>query len=225
MENLIDIFIKKYSYKFPKGYPDFDKDEDKKILNEIFKSLNILKENTPSSEYGYKIGEFTTPSETLEGRNWDFTSRVGYLGTGFYFYGDKDTAEKDKTFLNRKSPIKKFPLSDYNLFRSSNPEEFYNDLKLITKELGTYASSGDEMESSKLNEALDEIYDIIKNDMGINLEKQQTFTILQQFIEDIKNKKPGTMLSNRLLQPLGYDGIDNTNTNLDNYGVGSVIFI
>ena len=44
------------------------------------------------------------------------------------------------------------------------------------------------------------------------------------FVQDVRDKKDGSLISNRLLIPLGYDGIDNTNTSLDNYGVGSVIF-
>ena len=35
----LDLFFKKYSYKFPKGYPDMDNPKDKEMLFEIVKKL------------------------------------------------------------------------------------------------------------------------------------------------------------------------------------------
>lgn len=186
---------------------------------------NINESSTPSSEYGYKIGEFITPSETLESRNWNFTSKVGYMGTGYYFYGDKETALEDQAYLKRgEENIKQFPLSDYKLFRADNPEEFYDTIKMLTRELGLFASSGEELSDIELDEALQEIVDIVKNELKLPLSDEQILNAIKSFIRDIQEKAKGTLLSNRLLVPLGFEGIDNTNTNLDNYGVGSVIF-
>ena len=186
---------------------------------------NINESSTPSSGYGYKIGEFITPSETLESRNWNFTSKVGYMGTGYYFYGDKETALEDQAYLKREEEnIKQFPLSDYKLFRANNPEEFYDTIKMLTRELGLFASSGEELSDTELDEALQEIVDIVKNELRLPLSDEQILNAIKSFIRDIQEKAKGTLLSNRLLVPLGFEGIDNTNTNLDNYGVGSVIF-
>jgi hypothetical protein len=220
--NPFDKFLKRVSWKFPKGYPDMNNEQDKKLLFEMAHS--ILGKVEEEVKQGYKIGEFTTPSETLASRNWTFNSKVGYLGTGYYFYGDEETALEDSRFLGRSSDIKKFPLSDYKLFRATDPEKFYDNIKLITRELGLYALSGEELSDPELDEALEEIYSIIKDDLGLSISKDNVFNILKGFISDVRNKKDGPLLSNRLLQPLGYEGIDNTNTNLDNYGVGSVIF-
>jgi hypothetical protein len=224
--NPFDKFLKRVSWKFPKGYPDMKNEQDKKLLFEMAYSIlgEVEDEVEDKTKYGYKIGEFTTPSETLASRNWTFNSKVGYLGTGHYFYGDEETASEDRRFLGRSSNIKKFPLSDYKLYRASDPEKFYDNIKLITRELGLYASSGEELSEPELNEALEEIYNIIQDELGLSIPKDKVFTILKEFISDVQNRKDGPLLSNRLLQPLGYDGIDNTNTNLDNYGVGSVIF-
>lgn len=186
---------------------------------------NVNEISTPSSEYGYKIGEFTTPSETLESRNWNFASKVGYMGTGYYFYGDKETALKDQAYLKRgEENIKQFPLSNYKLFRADNPEKFYDTIKMLTRELGLFASSGEELSDTELDEALQEIVDIIKNELKLPLSDKQILNTIKLFIRDIQEKAKGTLLSNRLLVPLGFEGINNTNTNLDNYGVGSVIF-
>lgn len=186
---------------------------------------NVNKTSAPSSGYGYKIGEFTTPSETLSSRSWNFMSKIGYMGTGYYFYGNEETAMEDRKFLNRKKAnIKKFPLSDYKLFRADNPEEFYDTIKMLTRELGLFASSGEELSDADLDEALQEIVDIVKNELKLPLSDEQILGAVKSFIRDIQEKNDGTLLSNRLLVPLGFEGIDNTNTNLDNYGVGSVIF-
>lgn len=186
---------------------------------------NINEISTSSSGYGYKIGEFETPSETLESRNWSFNSKVGYLGTGYYFYGSEEIAKEDRKFLRRETEnIKKFPLSEYNLFRADNPEEFYNTIKMLTRELGLFASSGENLSDTDLKEALQEIVDIVKNELKLPLSDEQILNTIKSFIRDVQEKNKGTLLSNRLLAPLGFEGIDNTNTNLDNYGVGSVIF-
>ena len=37
----LDIFLKKYSYKFPKGYPDMNNDQDVLLLESILEELGI----------------------------------------------------------------------------------------------------------------------------------------------------------------------------------------
>ncbi len=194
-------------------------------LNSPRIAKNINESSTPSSRYGYKIGEFITPSETLESRNWNFTSKIGYMGTGYYFYGDKETALEDQAYLKRgEENIKQFPLSNYKLFRADNPEEFYDTIKMLTRELGIFASSGEELSDTELDDALQEIVDVVKTELKLPLSNEQILSSVKSFIRDVQEKAKGTLLSNRLLVHLGFEGIDNTNTNLDNYGVGSVIF-
>ena len=46
----LDLFFKKYSYKFPKGYPDLNNEQDIKILRNLLEGLNIkLNEAEPQS--------------------------------------------------------------------------------------------------------------------------------------------------------------------------------
>ena len=41
----LDLFFKKYSYKFPKGYPDLNDEQDINLLADLFEGLGInLKE-------------------------------------------------------------------------------------------------------------------------------------------------------------------------------------
>ena len=177
------------------------------------------------SRFGYRIGNSSDPAETLEGRNWNFNSNLGYLGTGDYFYGSEKNAQQDRKFLRRDSEIGKIDLSKYRLYRARNPEKFYDTLKMLTREIGQYASSPVELQGEEYEEALDELCEIVKSELNLPLSKQSTRQYIEAFIRDVREKKPGVMLSNRLLRALGYDGIDNTDTPLDNFGVGSIIFV
>ena len=181
-------------------------------------------ESKNGATFGYKIGEFITPSETLQSRSWFFKSKIGYLGTGYYFYGDENNALQDKKTLNRGEKIKKIDLSKYNLYRPSNPTLFYDTIKDLTQQLGLYALEGDSLSEEEEYLAFEEVADIIINELNLPLKTEDVIKIISGFVQDVRNKKDGPLLSNRLLIPLGYDGIDNTNTGLDNYGVGSVIF-
>lgn len=41
MENVVDLFLKRYSYKFPKGYVDLEDKQDQQILESIFNRLGL----------------------------------------------------------------------------------------------------------------------------------------------------------------------------------------
>ena len=41
---VLDKFFKKYSYKFDKGYPDMNNEQDILLLENILKDLNIILE-------------------------------------------------------------------------------------------------------------------------------------------------------------------------------------
>jgi hypothetical protein len=50
--NVFDKFFKKFSYKFPKGYPDIENPNDVKLMEEIFHGMGIdinIKEEKASS--------------------------------------------------------------------------------------------------------------------------------------------------------------------------------
>ena len=39
--DILDLFFKKYSYKFPKGYPDMNDEQDVQLLNTLLEGLDI----------------------------------------------------------------------------------------------------------------------------------------------------------------------------------------
>jgi hypothetical protein len=52
----LDLFFKKFSYKFPKGYPDMDNPKDKKLLFELIENLTNNKIiNEAQSDYDQRI--------------------------------------------------------------------------------------------------------------------------------------------------------------------------
>lgn len=183
-----------------------------------------LKDLILENKKGYRM-EGGRPSETLRSRGWNFQSKVGYLGTGYYFYGDRKTAEQDREFLNRSHrPIEELDLNSFKMFRAEDPVKFYDLLKSLTREIGLYASSGEPLEEEDFREAMEEIIQIIQGEMSLPLTESKIKEIITGFIKDVQERRDGPLLSNRLLEPLGFQGIDNTDTPLDNYGVGSLLF-
>ena len=52
----LDLFFKKFSYKFPKGYPDINNEQDVLLLESILENLNI----------NVKLNELKKPFEFLK---------------------------------------------------------------------------------------------------------------------------------------------------------------
>lgn len=66
----IDKFLKQYSYKFPKGYPDMKNEQDILLMEKLLKELNINLNEAGSSEVYNKIiekklGSFPFLKETI----------------------------------------------------------------------------------------------------------------------------------------------------------------
>jgi len=215
-------FIELNSYKFPKGYPDINLKEDKDLL------FALVREAIDGMDVGYHIGDFKNPAESLSDRNWNFENMTGYLGTGFYFYGDLENAKQDSDYLKGigKGEVYEIDLSKYKLYRSSNPTNFYDTMSEVTKQVGEAAPNirEEDLQAPEIKEVLEEIVDVITKELGLPIEEGTVVGIVSKFIKDVREKVNGEMLSNRLLKTLGYEGIDNRDTNLDHFGVGSVLF-
>jgi hypothetical protein len=220
MTNIIDKFLKEYSYKFPKGYPDLSNSIDIEILNTILESINIGDNSTDNN--GYHVGPINTPSESLKSRGWYFKSRIGYLGTGIYYFGELEDAISHSKSIKDNQPVFEINLDNYNLFVPTNPNLFYDYMKEITYGLGNLTI--EDLNNPEIKDSIDEIVKVIIDDLNILIEEDKLKEILVSFVKDVNNRVDGPLLSNRLLQPLGYEGIDNRKGNLDNYGVGSVLF-
>ena len=181
-----------------------------------YKKLN---ENT--QKIGYRAGEFNPdyPAETLKDKGIGLTfSKIGLLGTGHYFLGSKQKAKELKN-KGKYNVISQIDLSSYKLFKPDDPVGFYENVK----ELTAYIHSLDE-EDLKEPETKEIIEDAVDGfSEYLNIPYNKVSQIINQYVSDIINKKlDGPLLLNRLL--FDYDGIDMTNTSLDDFSVGSLIF-
>jgi hypothetical protein len=222
----LEKFIRLNSYKFEKGYPDITKLED---IEQLFGIVSEIINQKPKIQQGYSISSLQIPTETLESRHWYFKNKTGYLGTGYYFYGDLENAKQDlKTLSRTREPqITKIDLTKYKLYRPDDAQYFYDGMVTITSTLGKAAPKITEkkLQHPKVQEALHDIADAIIKDLGLPLQEATVMGILAKFIRDVRERNNGVLLTNRLLDRLGYEGINNVNTPLDNYGVGSVLFV
>ena len=49
--DILDIFLNKYSYKFPKGYPDMNNEQDVLLMESLLNKLGVnLTENSLSQK-------------------------------------------------------------------------------------------------------------------------------------------------------------------------------
>lgn len=189
------------------------------------KLVDIVKEfvdqQLSTKNVGYHVGGIRTPSESLKTRGWFFGNKVGYMGTGFYFFGKLEDARDLQRKL--KGPLYEINLDSYNLYKPSDSTLFYEDIKQITQLLGNI--DPETLDTPGLQDSLAEIADIFIQEHGIGIAQDKLIGILKGFIEDVISKTEGPLLTNRLLEPLGYQGVDNRgNDKLDHYGVGSLLF-
>lgn len=168
---------------------------------------------------GYHIGSLEFPTETIESRNYNFRSNIGYLGTGYYFFSNIEKAKKYSEYakLEKDEEIYQFDISKYNLYKPTDSNKFYDYIKQGTQ---TFGLNSVEENQDKLKEFIKTGQDVF----GILLKDNVFEEIIIGFNNDVINKKNGSLLSNRLLSPLGFEGINNMDTPLDDIRVGSVLF-
>lgn len=173
-------------------------------------------------KFGYHVGKFQYPSETLKDARLSakFNSKTGFLGTGHYFFGDRETAEDYLKFQKQSisgsdTDINKFNLGKYRLYRPSDASDFVDSLRITT--INLFHLEGEDL-VEEIKEAAEDLKSYADKDV------KEITKILVQFTKDIKSQNPkdNRQLSNRLLD--NYDGIDLTGTEKDHFGTGSIIF-
>lgn len=175
-------------------------------------------------KYGYHVGFAKEPAEALYNVSTIIkmsvsAPKVGWLGTGFYYFGE---AEDAQTYANKmKRPIQKIDLSKYNMYVPKDGDTFYEGLLESSQHIANMVKEGYKIEDIK-----DDIESIAEWFAQIpKINKKDAAKGIVMFFKDLENNsKGGVMLANRILGQ-AYDGIDNRgNSNLDHYGIGSVIF-
>jgi hypothetical protein len=185
--------------------------------------LNVsISESKIAPKYGYRAGMFDpdSPAEMLKDKGIGLvTSKVGLLGTGYYFFGSISQAEELNSKL-KYGVISRINLNEYKLFRPDDAVIFYENLRDLTQYFNQLQKS--DLSSREFNEYLKDAIEIFSEYLG--LEEFETEQIFIMYINDVIQRRDGVLLSNRLLTKLGFDGIDFTGTELDHFGVGSLIF-
>jgi hypothetical protein len=150
--NTLDLFFKKYSYKFPKGYPDLNDEQDVKILNNLLEGMGINlneKEKPESKDYDSEILNLLTTLSDEEAKN----KVIKYLEK-INKKEDKEDEEVEKE-LEKELKLKEFnkETTEYVLLLASK----YN----ITEELEDYLKSNKLLSFNDLNKK-GNLYDLIK---------------------------------------------------------------
>jgi hypothetical protein len=99
--DILDKFFKKYSYKFPKGYPDMNNEQDVLLLESILSELGVdLKETGQSEAYNSiitkKLGNLPIPKGTYElGKNTNVSGEDAIIFKQLYplFPGKKGSTD------------------------------------------------------------------------------------------------------------------------------------
>ena len=65
--DILDIFLNKYSYKFPKGYPDMNNEQDVLLMESLLSELGVNEEDKQKEEKPDYDGEILNLLTTLSG--------------------------------------------------------------------------------------------------------------------------------------------------------------
>ena len=202
-----------------------------KIDNINNKMVSLIMESTQSQgNYGYHAGDLKIKTETLAQIGFHITN-TGHMGSGYYFYGDLKQAEdhvaelssaKNKDEFSEDRPIYAIDFSKYNLYDArQNATEFYTTMKSITMGLSKVDDSF--FTTEVYSEVLSSVHEAL-NDLNLTIDLETLDEILQSFVYDLVDREDGEMLASRIMKELGYEGVDVRGSELDNFGVGSIIF-
>jgi len=187
--NPIDLFLQKFSYKFPKGYPDMNNEQDVNLLNRLLEGLGIdLNENSTMDSSAKAIEKIINSPEGKQ-YNFKLQSKKNRLG-------NLDKISKDE-FLNILNSVysdakvkvhapgeglNKKPLgsSKYNMYDFTTKN---GDVKII---LSGGANEGEKYEQNFVQK--------IKSSAGLSLEEiededvKKLFTTLNVDPENLSDK-------------------------------------
>lgn len=190
----------------------------------------LFETSATSSNLAYHAGDLKHKTETLAQIGFHITN-TGHMGSGFYFYGDlmqavqhvqQLRAAKNADEFSEKRPIYAVDFSKYRLYDArNNATEFYKTMKAIT--MGLSKVNETFFTTDKYEELLQDIHSALE-DLNISLPINVLDEILQNFTYDLIDHEDGDMLASRIMKKIGYEGIDVRGSELDNFGVGSILF-
>ena len=126
--DILDIFFKKYSYKFPKGYPDMNNEQDILIMENILGKLGVNEEEIIN--YDQEIKDLLSSLSTEENKK----KLITYLSKLNNGEDEKDELIKDELILK---------LKEKNIIKKQNVYYILSSSK-INEQLLKYLNSPDE---------------------------------------------------------------------------------
>ena len=193
--------------------------------------------------FGYRAGDLNVKAEPKS--NMSHSNRhTGHFGTGFYFFGDRDTA-KEYAKITGDRGISVIDLSGYNLVKGTkelhdmlkgvNDSYFSNDFKdlsyYISRVLNKYGKlTPHKVEfahvrnSSDYNKLSDDEINKYNDEMDYNLRIDSDNEQILDNIIDLMRKDENNSPSTVLMKHIGFDGVDSRFTELDNARYGSIIY-
>jgi len=117
--DVLDLFFKKYSYKFPKGYPDMNNEQDVLLLESLLENLGFnveLTELTVSSKYQNKgiFNPFYVIDPEVDQQVRDFLNKKN-ISFNNIIYKAVDTVENDPILSTGQTPFELFSDEDTSL--------------------------------------------------------------------------------------------------------------
>jgi hypothetical protein len=179
-------------------------------------------------EFGYHGGNLQYKAEKLSDRGF-IIGKTGQMGTGHYFYGNIEDAKKHAESFGKKKindiSVYSVDFSKYNLFKPSNPKEYYDNLVVVINNDFLKHLTMEDFENEEVIETLKDASDFYGS-YGVNISHEYFTIIAKQFVQDLisKSSKSDEMFNTRVLKAAGFEGVDVRNTPLDNFAVGSIIF-
>jgi hypothetical protein len=174
--DILDIFLKKYSYKFPKGYPDMNNEQDINLLSSLLEGLGInLNESSIMNSSAKAIEKIMNSSEGKQ-HNFKLQSKKNRLGNL-----DKISKDEFLNILNQvypgvkvtihapgEGPNKK-PLgsSKYNMYEFTTED---GDVRIV---LSGGANEGEKYEQNFVQK--------LKSSVGLSLEDIEDSSVKKLF--------------------------------------------
>jgi len=167
----------------------------------------------------FRAGDLVDKAETIY--KFDGPRSTGHFGTGFYFFGKKEDAQKyaKRTGTDTTSRIvSEVDLDGYNLAPASIA--LHKALKNINDEYSSF-----EFLKRNLNSEV-RSYEIEKvaRTLGIDLPSDLSSKYAEDITKKLRSSNNKESASTIVMKELGFDGVDATGTELDNSTYGTVVY-
>ena len=227
------LSIEDVDYKFGKpfdknGQPlteeSFDIKDDIASRQQVIDDVTAKELDTPldRQQRVFRSGDLENKAEP----RWKFRSsrETGHFGTGFYFFGTKEQADKYDA-----RDVSELDIDKYNLAKAT--KELHQALRVINDRYNKYytAEAVDELKKEPLRQAvpaffIEEVAEAAGMDAISEAKAEAAATEVTKALTKDGNPAFGDSVSTLVMKSLGFDGVNAVGTSLDNSKYGTVIY-